>query len=87
MHCTHRVFSLHLSAREREVAVGTPALWSSALISQQRSHSLALAMQLDRALKPRVWSRTVSERHLQNVFGLVLEKESIKKLTIIFEGR
>ena len=78
--------------RWREVALGTPALWSSILVSRRSADNSGLETQLDRAqgfaLDLLVSIRLMSAGRVMDAFDLVLaRKRSIKKLTIIFDGQ
>ncbi|KAI1783464.1 hypothetical protein LXA43DRAFT_1067616 [Ganoderma leucocontextum] len=80
--------------RWREVALETPALWSSILVSRKLADSPVLKIHLDRvrgvALDLLVSSCCMSRGQVENTFkfSLILaRKKLIKRLTIVFNGQ
>ncbi|KAI1783454.1 hypothetical protein LXA43DRAFT_1067642 [Ganoderma leucocontextum] len=78
--------------RWRKVALETPALWSSILVSRKLADSPVLKIHLDRAwsvtLDLLVSSCCMSRGQVENTFSLILaRKKLIKRMTIVFNGQ
>ena len=76
--------------RWRDVALDTPALWSSVLVTGEPADIAALETQLDRArrtpLDLLVLSREVPEKGLKAALKLILrKKKSVKKLKALYD--